>query len=123
MANLGFEVKSWDLNSTHYGQFGILNYYAGCHRSMLQTLACDMLDCIYGKFVYSTQLNFFLFYSVLLTRKESEDFLYFTLEMLELVVCLFVCLFFAVLGLELRAFTLSHSTSPIFMKGFRDKFA
>jgi hypothetical protein len=27
-------------------------------------------------------------------------------------------LFFAVLGLELRAFTLSHSSSPIFMKGF-----
>jgi hypothetical protein len=26
--------------------------------------------------------------------------------------------FFAVLGLELRAFTLSHSTSPIFMQGF-----
>jgi hypothetical protein len=26
--------------------------------------------------------------------------------------------FFAVLGLELRPFTLSHSTSPIFMKGF-----
>jgi hypothetical protein len=25
---------------------------------------------------------------------------------------------FAVLGLELRAFTLSHSTSPIFVKGF-----
>jgi hypothetical protein len=27
-------------------------------------------------------------------------------------------LFFTVLGLELRAFTLSHSTSPIFAKGF-----
>jgi hypothetical protein len=26
--------------------------------------------------------------------------------------------FFSVLGLELRAFTLSHSTSPIFVKGF-----
>jgi hypothetical protein len=26
--------------------------------------------------------------------------------------------FFVVLGLELRAFTLSHSTSPIFVKGF-----
>jgi hypothetical protein len=26
--------------------------------------------------------------------------------------------FFLVLGLELRAYTLSHSTSPIFMKGF-----
>jgi hypothetical protein len=26
--------------------------------------------------------------------------------------------FFAVLGLELRAFTLSHSTSPIFVKDF-----
>jgi hypothetical protein len=26
--------------------------------------------------------------------------------------------FLAVLGLELRAFTLSHSTSPIFVKGF-----
>jgi hypothetical protein len=26
--------------------------------------------------------------------------------------------FFAVLGLELRAFTLSHSTSPIFVMGF-----
>jgi hypothetical protein len=26
--------------------------------------------------------------------------------------------FFLVLGLELRAFTLSHSTSPIHMKGF-----
>jgi hypothetical protein len=26
--------------------------------------------------------------------------------------------FFSVLGLELKAFTLSHSTSPIFMKGF-----
>jgi hypothetical protein len=26
--------------------------------------------------------------------------------------------FFAVLGLELRAFTLTHSTSPIFVKGF-----
>jgi hypothetical protein len=29
--------------------------------------------------------------------------------------------FFAVLGLELRAFTLSHSTSPIFVKGFLRK--
>jgi hypothetical protein len=28
---------------------------------------------------------------------------------------------FAVLGLELRVFTLSHSTSPIFAKGFRDR--
>jgi hypothetical protein len=27
-------------------------------------------------------------------------------------------LFFKVLGFELRAFTLSHSTSPIFVKGF-----
>jgi hypothetical protein len=26
--------------------------------------------------------------------------------------------FFVVLGLELRAYTLSHSTSPIFVKGF-----
>jgi hypothetical protein len=26
--------------------------------------------------------------------------------------------FLVVLGLELRAFTLSHSTSPIFVKGF-----
>jgi hypothetical protein len=26
--------------------------------------------------------------------------------------------FFAVLGLELRAFTLHHSTSPFFVKGF-----
>jgi hypothetical protein len=26
--------------------------------------------------------------------------------------------FFLVLGLELRAFTLSHSTSPVFVKGF-----
>jgi hypothetical protein len=26
--------------------------------------------------------------------------------------------FLAVLGLELRGFTLSHSTSPIFVKGF-----
>jgi hypothetical protein len=30
----------------------------------------------------------------------------------------FLLLFFAVLGLELRAYTLSHSTSPIFVKGF-----
>jgi hypothetical protein len=29
-----------------------------------------------------------------------------------------VFFFFFVLGLELRAFTLSHSTSPIFVKGF-----
>jgi hypothetical protein len=27
-------------------------------------------------------------------------------------------LYFLVLGLELRAYTLSHSTSPIFVKGF-----
>jgi hypothetical protein len=31
---------------------------------------------------------------------------------------LWVKKFFEVLGLELRAFTLSHSTSPIFVKGF-----
>jgi hypothetical protein len=37
---------------------------------------------------------------------------YFTLFHLQLFF------FFAVLGLELRAFTLSHSTSPIFVKGF-----
>jgi hypothetical protein len=30
----------------------------------------------------------------------------------------FLSFFFAVLGLELRAFTLSHSTSPIFVKRF-----
>jgi hypothetical protein len=30
----------------------------------------------------------------------------------------FLC---AVLGLYLRAFTLSHSTSPIFVKGFQDR--
>jgi hypothetical protein len=29
--------------------------------------------------------------------------------------------FFAVLRLELRAYTLSHSTSPIFVKGFQDR--
>jgi hypothetical protein len=32
--------------------------------------------------------------------------------------CLFVCLFVTVLGLELRAYTLSHSTSPFLVKGF-----
>jgi hypothetical protein len=33
--------------------------------------------------------------------------------------CLFVCLFvFAALGFELRAYTLSHSTSPFFCEGF-----
>jgi hypothetical protein len=31
---------------------------------------------------------------------------------------LLLLLLFAVLGLELGAFTLSHSTSPIFVKGF-----
>jgi hypothetical protein len=37
---------------------------------------------------------------------------------------MFFFFFFAVLGLELRAFTLSHSTSPIFVKGFsREGFA
>jgi hypothetical protein len=30
----------------------------------------------------------------------------------------FIFFFFAVLGLELRAFTVSHYTSPIFVKGF-----
>jgi hypothetical protein len=30
----------------------------------------------------------------------------------------FFFFFFAVLGFELRAFTLSHSTCPIFVKGF-----
>jgi hypothetical protein len=30
----------------------------------------------------------------------------------------FVLFCFAVLGLEIRAFTVSHSTSPIFVKGF-----
>jgi hypothetical protein len=29
-----------------------------------------------------------------------------------------ILFFFSVLGLELMAFTLSHSTSPIFVKGF-----
>jgi hypothetical protein len=28
---------------------------------------------------------------------------------------------FLVLGLELRAFTLNHSTGPIFVKGFQDR--
>jgi hypothetical protein len=31
---------------------------------------------------------------------------------------IFIYLFSAVLGFELRAFTLSHSTSPVFVKGF-----
>jgi hypothetical protein len=31
---------------------------------------------------------------------------------------LLLLLFFVVLGFELRAFTLSHSTSPIFVMGF-----
>jgi hypothetical protein len=31
--------------------------------------------------------------------------------------CVFVCVC-VVLGFELKAFTLSHSTSPIFVKGF-----
>jgi hypothetical protein len=34
---------------------------------------------------------------------------------------LFVLFCFAILGLELRAFTLSHSTSPIFVKGLSRK--
>jgi hypothetical protein len=33
----------------------------------------------------------------------------------------FVFFFFVVLRLELRAFNLSHSTSPVFVKGFRDR--
>jgi hypothetical protein len=33
-------------------------------------------------------------------------------------VLLFIYFFFVVLGLELWAYTLSHSTSPIFVKGF-----
>jgi hypothetical protein len=35
-----------------------------------------------------------------------------------LCFCLFVCLFFAVLGFELRTYTLSHSTSPFFVMEF-----
>jgi hypothetical protein len=40
--------------------------------------------------------------------------------MLNLTLMLSLTLFFsfAVLGFELRAFTLSHSTSPIFVMGF-----
>jgi hypothetical protein len=34
------------------------------------------------------------------------------------VVVVLFCFIFSVLGLELRAFTLSHSTSPIFVNGF-----
>jgi hypothetical protein len=34
------------------------------------------------------------------------------------LVILFFCFVLVVLGLELKAFTLSHSTSPIFVKGF-----
>jgi hypothetical protein len=34
------------------------------------------------------------------------------------IFLLFFFFFFAVLGLEFRSFTLSHSTSPIFVKGF-----
>jgi hypothetical protein len=30
----------------------------------------------------------------------------------------YIYIFFVVLGLELKAFTLSHSKSPIFVKGF-----
>jgi hypothetical protein len=30
----------------------------------------------------------------------------------------FLLLFYVVLGFELRAFTLNHSTNPIFVKGF-----
>jgi hypothetical protein len=38
--------------------------------------------------------------------------------MVEVKVRLREGFFFSVLGLELRGFTLSHSTSPIFVKGF-----
>jgi hypothetical protein len=41
----------------------------------------------------------------------QEPYFYFILFYL-------ICLFIAVLGFELRAFTLSHSTSPIFVKSF-----
>jgi hypothetical protein len=33
-------------------------------------------------------------------------------------VYVFVCLFFVVLGFELRAYTLNHSTTPFFIMGF-----
>jgi hypothetical protein len=34
---------------------------------------------------------------------------------------LFFCFFFAVLEFDLRGYTLSQSTSPIFVKGFQDR--
>jgi hypothetical protein len=37
------------------------------------------------------------------------------------ILYFFFFFFFALLGLELRAFTLSHSTNPIFVKGFQDR--
>jgi hypothetical protein len=40
------------------------------------------------------------------------------LEFLFDFIYLFVYLFIAVLGFELRVFTLSHSASPIFWEGF-----
>jgi hypothetical protein len=36
----------------------------------------------------------------------------------EVIFCLCFFIYFAVLGLELKAYTLSHSTSPFFVMGF-----
>jgi hypothetical protein len=59
---------------------------------------------------------FFLFFSFLpssLTSFSPSFLLSFSLSL-----SLFYLFIFAVPGLELRAYTLSHSTSPTFVKGF-----
>jgi hypothetical protein len=44
--------------------------------------------------------------------------IYLTKKLPDLCLCTSPIFFFSVVGLKLRAFTLSHSTSPIFVKGF-----
>jgi hypothetical protein len=51
-------------------------------------------------------------------NKRSLSVADFLLSLTFIFFFLFFFFFFAVLGLELRSFTWSHSTNPIFVKGF-----
>jgi hypothetical protein len=85
-----------------------------------------MLNTSYALFNLTIIIAFDITDPELFSRRERSDFYWSIINMFIFSVvetCVIVSnilgsFFFVVLGFELRTFTLSHSTSPILVKGF-----
>jgi hypothetical protein len=131
-----FPLLTFDLQYSTTVQMGLclpcVHTSSGLLCSTRSSHCPPLLKTVIGCFIYcfKEQFNFYSLYPIFHSSENtlsSERILHPLCLLLThpLVGNLWFCVvthmptfFFPVLGLELRTFTLSHSTSPIFVKGF-----